>query len=58
MTETAKANNLHPFLYLKYILMKLKERQDDTDYSFIHNLPLRLKTLPDICRSRSKTTNV
>nr|WP_243135266.1 hypothetical protein [Blautia marasmi] len=49
---------MHPFLYLKYILMKLKERQDDTDYSFIHNLPLRLKTLPDICRSRSKTTNV
>lgn len=58
ITETAKANNLNPFCYLEYVLTVLKDHQDDTDYSFIQELLQWSENLPDICRSKSKTTNV
>jgi len=58
ITETAKANNLNPFRYLEYVLTVLKDHQDDTDYSFIQELLPWSEKLPDICRSKSKTTNV
>lgn len=58
ITETAKANNLNPFRYLEYVLTILKDHQDDTDYSFIQELLPWSEKLPDICHSKSKTTNV
>nr|WP_330397491.1 transposase domain-containing protein [Blautia hominis] len=58
MTETAKANNLNPFRYLAHVLTVLKDHQDDTDYSFIEELLPWSDQLPEICRSKSKSTNV
>lgn len=50
--ETAKANHLHPFRYLEFLLEELKEHQEDTDRSFIDDLlPWSLK-LPEICRTK------
>lgn len=58
ITETAKANNLNPFRYLDHVLTVLKDHQDDTDYIFIEKLLPWSEQLPEICRSKSKTTNV
>jgi len=58
ITETAKANNLNPFRYLDHVLTVLKDHQDDTDYSFIGKLLPWSEQLPEICRSKSKTTNL
>lgn len=58
ITETAKENNLNPFRYLTHILTILKDHQDDTDYSFIEELLPWSNQLPEICRSKSKTTNM
>jgi transposase len=44
--------------YLAHDLTVLKKRQDDTDYSFIEELLPWSYQLPEICRSKSKTTNV
>ena len=58
ITETAKENNLNPFRYLDHVLKVLKDHQDDTDYSFIEKLLPWSDQLPEICRSKSKTTNL
>ena len=58
ITETAKADNLNPFRYLAHVLTVLKDHQDDTDYSFIEELLPWSDQLPEICRSKSKSTNV
>lgn len=58
ITETAKENNLNPFRFLTHILTILKDHQDDTDYSFIEELLPWSNQLPEICRSKSKTTNM
>ena len=58
ITETAKANNLNPFRYLKYILTVMKEHQEDTDYRFMEELLPWSEQLPEICKSKTKTTNV
>lgn len=58
IVETAKANNLNPFRYRTPILTVLKDHQDDTDYSFIEELLPWSDQLPEICRSKSKTTNI
>lgn len=31
LTETAKANNLNPFCYLKFLLTEIMEHQEDTN---------------------------
>ena len=58
VTETAKANNPNPFRYLVHVLTVLKDHQDDMDYCFIEELLPWSDQLPEICRSKSKTTNV
>ncbi len=58
ITETAKANNLNPFRYLEYILTVMKEHQEDTDYRFMEELLPWSEQLPEICKSKTKTTNV
>ena len=50
ITETAKANHLHPFRYVEYLLTELLKHQDDTDRGFIEELLPWSKTLPDICK--------
>ena len=58
ITETAKANNLNPFRYLEYILTVLKDHQEDKEYSFIDDILPWSEKLPEICRSKAKTTNI
>lgn len=58
ITETAKANNLNPFRYLEYVLTVMKDHQEDTDYRFMEDLLPWSEQLPEICRSKTKTTNV
>ena len=58
ITKTAKMNNLNSFRYSTYILTVLKDHQDDTDYGFIDELLPWSEQLPEIYRSKSKTTNV
>ena len=58
ITETAKANNLNPFRYLEYILTVMKDHQEDTDYRFMEGLLPWSEQLPEICKSKTKTTNV
>ena len=50
IVETAKANQLHPFRYLEFLLEILKEHQDDTDRTFIDDLLPWSQKLPDKCR--------
>ncbi len=57
ITETAKANNLNPFRYLEYVLTVMKNHQKDTDYRFMEDLLPWSGQLPEICRSKTKTTN-
>ncbi len=58
ITETAKANNLNPFRYLEHVLTVMKDHQEDTDYRFMEGLLPWSEQLPEICRSKTKTTNV
>ena len=50
IVETAKANHLHQFRYLEFLLETLKNHQDDTDRSFIDDLLPWSTKLPDVCR--------
>ena len=38
ITEKVKANNLNPFRYLEYVLIVMKDHQEDTDYRFMEDL--------------------
>ena len=58
ITETAKANNLNPLRYLEYVLTVLKDHQEDKEYSFIDGILPWSEKLPEICRSRTNTTNI
>ena len=58
ITETAKANHLNPFRYLEHVLTVMKDHQEDTDYRFMEDLLPWSEQLPEICRSKTKTTNV
>ena len=50
IVETAKANHLHPFRYLEFLLENLKNHQDDTDRAFIEDLLPWSPKLPEICK--------
>ena len=54
IVETAKANQLHPFRYLEFLLENLKNHQDDTDRSFIDDLLPWCSKLPEICQAKTK----
>ena len=58
ITETAKANHLNPFRYLEHVLTVMKDHQEDTDCRFMEDLLPWSEQLPEICRSKTKTTNV
>ena len=38
MTETAKANGVHPYYYLKYLLEQMPKHMEDTDRSFLDDM--------------------
>ena len=38
IVETAKANSLKPYEYLKYLLTEMPKHMDDTDFSFLDDL--------------------
>ena len=57
-TDRIKANGLNPFRYLEFLLTEMMEHEEDTDYRFMEDLLPWSEQLPEICRSKTKTTNV
>ena len=53
LVETAKANNLNPYQYIKYLLEKLPTARTSELESF---LPWS-ETLPETCRTQAKISN-
>ncbi|WP_300627746.1 hypothetical protein [uncultured Thomasclavelia sp.] len=59
ITEIVKVNHPNSFRYLEYILTVMKDHQEDTDYYlFMEELVPWSEQLTEICRSKTKTTNV
>ena len=54
IAETAKANNLKPYEYFKYLLTVIPEHLDDTDRSFMDKLLPWSDELPSECRKLVK----
>ena len=50
IVETAKANNLKPYEYLKYLLEEISKHMDDTDMGFLDALLPWSETIPKECR--------
>ena len=50
IVETAKANRLKPYEYLKHLLTEISKHMDDPDTSFLDDLLPWSDALPDICR--------
>ena len=50
LVETAKANNLKIYEYLKYLLEKIPEHMEDTNLEFTDDLLPWSESLPDCCR--------
>ena len=55
ITETAKANDLKPYEYLKHLLTEIPQHMDDSDLEFLDDLLPWSDALPDECR---KTNHV
>ena len=58
IVETAKANDLKPYEYMKYLLEEIPKRLNDTytDLSFVDNLLPWSDTLPGKCRKLPSNT--
>jgi transposase len=54
IVETAKANNLKPYEYFKYLLEEMPKHMSDKDTTFIEELLPWSDSLPSICRNKSK----
>ena len=50
ITETAKANDLRPYEYLKHLLAEIPQHMDDTDFHFLDSLLPWSEDLPKECR--------
>ena len=50
LVETAKANRLKPYEYLKHLLTEIPKHMDDSDTGFLDDLLPWSDALPDICR--------
>jgi transposase len=50
IAETAKANNLKPYQYFKYLLEQIPKHMDDKDISFLDMLLPWSNDLPEECR--------
>ncbi|MBE6974750.1 MAG: IS66 family transposase [Ruminococcaceae bacterium] len=52
LVETAKANNLKIYEYLKHLLTQIPKHMDDTSLDFLDDLLPWAETLPDDCRKK------
>ena len=52
ITETAKANDLKPYEYLKHLLTEIPKHMDDTDMDFLEDLLPWSDKLPAECRKQ------
>ena len=50
IVETAKANNLKPYEYLKHLLTEVPKHMEDTDLAFLDDLLPWSDEIPDDCR--------
>ena len=50
VVETAKANRLKPYKYLRHLFTELPKHMDETDASFLDNLLPCSDAIPDIYR--------
>ena len=50
LVETAKANRLKPYEYLKHLLTEIPKHMDDSDTAFLEDLLPWSDTIPDICK--------
>ena len=50
IVETAKANHLKPYEYLRHLLTEIPKHMDETDASFLDSLLPWSAAIPDICR--------
>ncbi len=50
IVETAKANNLKIYEYIKYLLDVIPEHMDDKNYDFVEDLLPWSDKLPDKCK--------
>jgi len=48
--ETAKANYLKPYEYLKHLLTEVPKHMEDTDLAFLDDLLPWSDEIPDDCR--------
>ncbi len=55
IAETAKANNLKPYDYFEYLLTEIPKHLEDTDRSFLDDLPPWSPSLPANCRKPDKS---
>ena len=53
IVETAKANRLKPYEYLKFLLTEMPKHMEDNDFAFLDDLLPWSPAIPNICR---KTT--
>ncbi|EGD47645.1 transposase [Ruminiclostridium papyrosolvens DSM 2782] len=54
IAETAKANNLKPYEYFKYLLKEIPQHMDDKDLTFLDKLLPWSDQLPEQCRKQTK----
>ncbi|WP_278244555.1 transposase domain-containing protein [Ruminiclostridium josui] len=55
MAETAKANNLKPYHYFKYLLQQIPQHMSDKDTSFIDKLLPWSEDLPEECKKATQS---
>ncbi|HIT88840.1 MAG TPA: transposase domain-containing protein [Candidatus Merdenecus merdavium] len=52
IAETAKANNLKPYNYFKYILEEIPKHMDEKNTKFLEDLLPWSKNLPEECKKQ------
>ena len=57
IVETAKANRLKPYEYLKHLLTEIPKHMDDPDASFLDDLLPWSSAIPDECRKDPRKEN-
>ncbi len=53
IVETAKANQLKPYEYLKFLLEEVSKNQNESDHSFLDSLLPWSDTIPAICKKQT-----
>ena len=57
IVETAKANNLKPYEYLRLLLTEIPKHMDETSAAFLDDLLPWSSSIPDICRKPDLQSN-